>query len=327
MYKINDEVNFVGIQHFTRCDENAKMAECKPGPATITDIKEKSAHPYHLIAKSGLGSNVYGWVNEEDLAGLYGFAPVKKMKYSEGVTPLECIMTHNYVYGVTGRLPKIYGVLWHSTGANNPNIKRYVQPDDERSDAAILRKAIGTNSNKNDWNHTDRQAAVHYFVGKMANGEVSSVYVFPHDYRPWGCGTGKKGSCNDGWLQFEICEDNLENPEYFNKVYEEGIQLTAYLCKMFNINPEATVEFNGVQVPTIICHKDSYNLGLGNNHGDIYHWFPKYGKSMEDVRADVKKLLNPTEEKYGFDLTNLKVGDTVTLKEDAVWGNGKSIPK
>jgi hypothetical protein len=32
-------------------------------------------------------------------------------------------------------------------------------------------------------------------------------------------------------------------------------------------------------------------LGLGNNHSDIYHWFKKYNKTMNDVRNDVEKIL------------------------------------
>jgi hypothetical protein len=53
----------------------------------------------------------------------------------------------------------------------------------------------------------------------------------PWDYRPWGCGSGKNGSCNNGWIQFEICEDNLNDVNYFNKVYKEACLLTAFLCK------------------------------------------------------------------------------------------------
>jgi hypothetical protein len=113
----------------------------------------------------------------------------------------------------------------------------------------------------------------------------------PWDYRPWGCGSGKKGSCNNGWIQFEICEDGKNDPDYFTKAYEEACEITAYLCRLFNIDPLGTADCNGVTVPTILCHYDSCKLGLGSNHSDIYDWFPKYGKSMETARADVAWLL------------------------------------
>ena len=36
----------------------------------------------------------------------------------------------------------VKGIMWHSTGANNPNIWRYVQPDDGKS-AIIRMEPIG----------------------------------------------------------------------------------------------------------------------------------------------------------------------------------------
>lgn len=44
-------------------------------------------------------------------------------------------------------------------------------------------------------------------------------------------------------------------------------------------------------MPTILCHKDSYDLGVGSNHGDVLHWFPKFGYNMETARADIIKLM------------------------------------
>lgn len=113
----------------------------------------------------------------------------------------------------------------------------------------------------------------------------------PWDYKPWGCASGPKGSCNNGWIQFEICEDGLKDKAYFEAVYKEACELTAYLCDMYDIDPKGTVTVNGVKVPTILCHADSHKLGFGSNHGDIYHWFPKFGKDMDDARADVAKLM------------------------------------
>ena len=39
---------------------------------------------------------------------------------------------------------------------------------------------------------------------------------------------------------------------------------------------------------------DSHKLGLGSNHGDVLHWFPKFGKNMDTVRADVAALMGTT---------------------------------
>ena len=212
------------------------------------------------------------------------------MKYNEKNKPLVCMMTQSTCYKGTRRFtPK--GVLWHSTGANNPNLKRYVQPDDNAPDRAEWLVKLGKNAYANDWNHINREAGLNFWIGKLADGTVAAVQTMPWDYRPWGCGSGSKGSCNDTHIQFEICEDALTDASYFNACYQEACEMTAYLCKMFGINPKGTISYKGLQVPTIIDHTGSHALGLGSNHGDVQHWSRRYGKTMENVRNDVAAIL------------------------------------
>jgi len=146
---------------------------------------------------------------------------------------------------------------------------------------------IGKNAYGNDWNHIERQAGLNCWVGKLADGTVSTVQTMPWDYKPWGCG----GGCNSGWIQFEICEDALTDANYFNAVYREACEITAYLCKMFNLNPKGTVTVNGKKIPVILDHITSYELGMGSGHGDVRHWFSRYGKTLADVRNDVAALM------------------------------------
>ena len=212
------------------------------------------------------------------------------MKYSEKNKPLECIQTQSSCYKGTSKMA-VKGILWHSTGANNPNLKRYVQPSDNAINKEEWLKKLGVNAYKNDFNHISAQVGLNAFIGKLADGTVTSVQTMPWDFKPWGCGSGSKGSCNNGWIQFEICEDGLKDKAYFEAVYKEACELTAYLCDMFNIDPKGTVTVNGVKVPTILCHADSNKLGFGSNHGDVLHWFPKFNKNMDTVREDVAKLI------------------------------------
>lgn len=212
------------------------------------------------------------------------------MKYSKSNPPMTCMMTQSSCYKGTEKMT-VKGILWHSTGANNPTLKRYVQPDDNAADRAELLSKLGTNANKNDWNHTSVQAGLNAWIGKLADGSVAAVQTMPWDFRPWGCGSGSKGSCNSGWIQFEICEDALTDADYFAAVYKEACELTAYLCTLYGIDPKGTADCSGVTVPTILCHADSYKLKLGSNHADVTHWFPKFGKSMETARNDVAALM------------------------------------
>lgn len=215
---------------------------------------------------------------------------------SSSYAPIKCIMTNSTCYKGSKNGMQPIGILWHSTGCNNPNIKAYVQPSPEDKNYSSLLDTIGVNEQGTDWNHIYREAGVHAWIGKLRDGTIGTVQTLPWTYFPWGCGSGKYGSCNSGYIQFEICEDSLTNTTYFNRVYQEACKLTAYLCRMYNINPKGYVNHCGVKTPTILCHADAYKLGLGSNHADIYHWFNRYNKTMYDVRRDVAKILAEEED-------------------------------
>ncbi len=191
------------------------------------------------------------------------------------------LLTKNECYLKGASITPI-GVMVHSTGANNPNLKRYVQPDDGM---------LGANSSGNHFNQYrpgGRQVCVHAFIGKLADGSIATYQTLPWAMRGWHSGKGSKGSANNmGYIGFEICEDDLTDSVYFAKVYREAVELTAYLCKLYKLDPTK----DGV----IICHSEGYKRGIASNHGDVMHWFPKHGKSMDTFRADVAAKMNATK--------------------------------
>lgn len=271
------------------------------------------------------------------------------MKYNDSNKPIVCMMKNSTCYKGTGRATPV-GILWHSTAANNPSIARYVQPHESDENYNEMIQLLGKNKYSNDWNHIYLRAGVNAFIGKLADGTIATVQTLPWDYSPWGCGAGKNGSCNGTvggrhWIQFEIAEADNNDKAYFEKTYKEACELTAYLCKMYNIDPHATVKYNGVTVPTILCHADSYQLGLGSNHGDVLHWFKKHGKTMDDVRDDVAKLMGtqpvvqapatnttptpsttPTTNNTTTTEKTLAVGDEIQLLPGAKYTTGKDVP-
>lgn len=113
----------------------------------------------------------------------------------------KLIFTNNACYKAGRRItPK--GIIVHSTGANNPWLKRYVGPDDG---------LLGKNQYNNHWNQPmDREVCVHAFIGKLADGTVATYQTLPWDYRGWHCA----GSGNDTHISFEICEDDLTDAAY-----------------------------------------------------------------------------------------------------------------
>ena len=65
--KVGDIVQFTGNTHYTNSYAGATGKGCRPGKAKVTAINQDGAHPYHLVAVSGGGSNVYGWTNAADV--------------------------------------------------------------------------------------------------------------------------------------------------------------------------------------------------------------------------------------------------------------------
>lgn len=188
---------------------------------------------------------------------------------------LTCILTANDCYKAGKKItPK--GVMMHSTGANNTTVKRYVQPLKTDSNYSALIAKLGKNSYSNDWNRSGVAKCVHAFIGKLADGSIATVQTLPWNHRGWHGG----GASNDTHISFEICEDGLTDKNYFLKVYQEAVELTAMLCKEYNLDPMK----DGV----VICHSEGAKRGIASNHGDVMHWFPKHGKTMDDFRKAVQ---------------------------------------
>lgn len=214
----------------------------------------------------------------------------------------KLILTENACYKA-GRKITVKGIMVHSTGANNPWLKRYVGPDDG---------LLGKNRYNNHWNQPmEREVCVHAFIGKLADGSIATYQTLPWDHRGWHAG----GSANNTHIGFEICEDDLTNEAYFQKVYTEAVELCAHLCKEFSLTET-----------DIICHSEGHKLGIASNHGDVMHWFPKFGKSMDTFREDVKALLDG--EKKDTVETEITVGCTVAFKDTATQYSpvSKTIP-
>lgn len=189
----------------------------------------------------------------------------------------QCLLTNNDCYK-KGQIITPKGIIVHSTGANNPNLKRYIQPDDG---------ILGDNKYNNDWNRTGLSVCVHAFIGKDKNGEVRCYQTLPFNYACWGVGKGSKGSYNynPAYIQFEICEDDLTDKDYFTKAFDLAAEFCAYLIKEYNLS-----------IDDVISHHEANLRGYGSNHSDCDHWLNKFGKTMDDFRNDVRsKLGDPIE--------------------------------
>ena len=170
-----------------------------------------------------------------------------------------------------GRTITPKGIMVHSCGVAQPNVEVFLKT----------------------WNRPDYTACVHAFVH-----EGGVVQTLPWDHRGWHAG----GAANNTHIGFEICEpaghtykggtmigyDAEKHEDYFRKVYAYAVELTAELCKIYNLDP--------LEDGVVICHSEGRARGIASNHSDVMHWFPKHGKTMDDFRRDVAKAMEPKPE-------------------------------
>ena len=128
--------------------------------------------------------------------------------------------------------------------------------------------------------------------------------------RSWHCGR----SGNDTHISFEICEDGLTDRAYFHATYQAAVDLTAYLCRRFRLDPLA----DGV----VLCHSEGYRRGIASNHADVMHWWKKFGVDMDDFRAAVAAKLRGGE----HDLTEQQVRAIVREELAAVQAARDKLP-
>ena len=177
----------------------------------------------------------------------------------------------------------------HSTGANNPRVSRYVPGDTVLGDQH-RRQPLGPDQRPvgGEVRRQPLDRCVHAFIGRWADGAVGTVQTLPWDRRGWHCGSGNKGTANNTHISFEICEDGLTDASYFSAVYQEAVELTAYLCQEYGLDP--------MEDGVVICHSEGYRRGIASNHGDVTHWWPRFGVTMDDFRADVAREMEEGDE-------------------------------
>lgn len=210
----------------------------------------------------------------------------------------EAYAKNNLCYKTGRKMPSgsPAGIIIHSTGANNPNLWRYV-------DAPEI---CGVNQWGTHWNvpmpiggdGKPTKICCHAFIGKDKDGLVRAAKILPWTMCCWNCGNGAKGSYNysPAYIQIELCEDNLEkNPD--EAYFKAAFKLTAQLCARLMKN------YPTIELSNIISHHEAHLRGYASNHGDCDHWLAKFGKNMDWFRELVK---NGGEEVVRYRVTGTK---------------------
>lgn len=189
------------------------------------------------------------------------------------------------------------GIMMHSTGANNPTLKRYVGPDDG---------ILGENIYGNHWNNPGLDVCVHAFIGETKDGTVECYQTLPWKMRSWHCGAEANGT----HISIEICEDNRNHAEYFRATRDKALDVVSDLCMEFDFDPLA----KGV----LIDHSEGAAMGIASNHGDVTHWWSRFHYSMDEFRQDVSRRMKEKEEAMKEELKKLVQQEVAEAMKDIV---------
>lgn len=213
---------------------------------------------------------------------------------------VQSFLTNNPCYK-SNRKITVKGLMLHSIGCPQPKASVFL----------------------NSWNKASYSSAcVHGFI----DGNTGVVYqTLPWDHRGWHGG----GKSNDTHIGIEMCEpacikytggssftcsDEEEAKECVEKTYKSAVQLFAFLCNKFNLNPLA----DGV----IVSHKEGYQRGIATNHGDPEHLWNglDMGYTMNGFRQDVKECMDNGD--FNIDIEQKEEISLTVVKKYSPYADG-----
>lgn len=222
---------------------------------------------------------------------------------------IESILTENPCY-TAGRKITVEGLMLHSVGCPQPNASAFV----------------------NSWNKTSFDSAcVHAFI----DATTGNVYqTLPWNHRGWHSG----GSANNTHIGIEMCEpacieytsgssftcsDLAAAQDCVKRTYESAVELFAYLCRKYNLNP----------LTDICSHNEGYDKGIASNHGDPEHLWKGVGLdyTMSGFKNDVAEAVAGTTNKAVNTTNNTIQGKgeidvkVFTLQNGATGSNVKAL--
>lgn len=230
---------------------------------------------------------------------------------------IQAILEQNGCYK-QGKRIKVHGLMLHSVGCPQPSAEAFLK----------------------SWNNEQKKVCVHAFI----DGGSGKIYqTLPWDYKGWHCG----GNGNNSHIGVEMCEpacirytdgvsftctDIQAAFEVAKKTYEAAVELFAFLCGQYHLDPLA----DGV----IVSHKEGHARGIASGHADPEHLWRGLGTgyTMDEFRREVHAAMqNAAPQSSSAESAAMKEtasgqadgifpGDTVSLSPDAVYYSGKSMP-
>lgn len=164
----------------------------------------------------------------------------------------------------------VKGLMLHSVGCNQPRAEVFANQWMRSNDVCChgVLQADGTVYQTLPWNHRG------WHCGDSGNNTHIGVEMTEPSQIHY------TGGCSF------TCSDKAAALEQVRGTYKTAVELFAYLCKQFSLNPLA----DGV----IVSHNEGYKRGIASGHNDPEHLWNQLnsGLTMNGFRQDVARAMN-----------------------------------
>ena len=198
------------------------------------------------------------------------------MKYNTSSALKSCIFYDNEAYTDKKSTANKKGITFFMSDEQNGYLSNYVWPSEKDTNYTTLCQELGNYSPKN-WNYSGYKCP-HAWIGKAASGAINSYYVLDGSFQ----GTMSNDTVNKNYLQVALCKGGKNNDE----LYREMLEVVAYYCCKYTINPLANNLMSTTNAPYIATIKEI--TGVDDT---FTQWLKDIGKTIENVREDIVSLI------------------------------------
>lgn len=192
---------------------------------------------------------------------------------------IEAYATKNPVF-IPDRKIEVKGIVVHSVGC-----------------------AQSSGANAAKYFNKDIGGCVHGFMEANGDFYMTMPIAVGEDRKYAIKGGHAGGSANNTHLGIELMEteyikyttqftidilNNKKATEAIRNTYFQGVELFAYLCNWYNLDP--------LKDGVIVSHWECYKRGIGSNHQDPEHIWSRFGLNIDEFREDIDIAMKIAED-------------------------------
>ena len=227
------------------------------------------------------------------------------MTNGKEIKHIESFVTKHKSY--TGRkLRNLKGIMIHSVGTAQPSaevfVKRYNDTNREDAVHGIIDGVTGKFYQILPWDkiapHCGGIALYGYnfLIGiEMCESEIIEYPI--EDGKEYKYSDGSVAISRTYWKeQNRVSNRGGTTEEVMRRTYKTAVELFAFLCKLYNLDPLGKYNITGSKQGYVITgHKEGHEDGIASNHSDPDHIWSRFDLDLPRFRRDINQAMDYIE--------------------------------